>query len=193
VQPPGHAWGIAGYSEGGFCAANLGLQNGCRYGYVAVLSGYFKPSDNQLAHPARMVSPFGGNVALRRRNTPVDLLESLRPGAPVPQFWLGTGALDHADTKDAEIFAQLVQSREPGVTLKVVPDARHTMLAWRALVPPMLEWMTPRLATEAQLAGQRAHGRRGAHSARSPGCRHSVPARPIIPATPTGPARKHHR
>jgi hypothetical protein len=26
VQPPGSAWGIAGYSEGGFCAANIGLR-----------------------------------------------------------------------------------------------------------------------------------------------------------------------
>jgi enterochelin esterase-like enzyme len=102
VQPPGRAWGIAGYSEGGFCAANLGLQYGRTFRYAGVLSGYFKPSDNQLAHPSRTVNPFDGNAALRRRNTPVDLLESLPPGTPVPQFWLGTGALDHADTKNAE-------------------------------------------------------------------------------------------
>ena len=27
VQRPGLMWGIAGYSEGGFCAANIGLQD----------------------------------------------------------------------------------------------------------------------------------------------------------------------
>ena len=27
VQPPGQAWGVAGYSEGGYCAANIALQD----------------------------------------------------------------------------------------------------------------------------------------------------------------------
>src|SRR5260370_12112285 len=27
VQPPGRAWGLAGYSEGGYCAANIALQD----------------------------------------------------------------------------------------------------------------------------------------------------------------------
>ena len=27
VQPPGPAWGLAGYSEGGYCAANIALQD----------------------------------------------------------------------------------------------------------------------------------------------------------------------
>ena len=198
VQPPGRAWGIAGYSEGGFCAANLGLQYGSRYGYAGVLSGYFKPYDNQLGHPPRLVSPFGRNLALRHRNTPVDLLESMGPGTPVPQFWLGTGALDHADTKNAEIFGQLVQSRQPGVTLRVVPGGGHTMFTWRALMAPMLEWMTPRLTTAAaQLARQRA-----ARSARRraatpvPSARPGYPALPstaIIPVRPVVPATKQHR
>src|ERR1700729_3839099 len=61
VQPPGAGWGIAGYSEGGFCAANLALQHGRVYSFAGVLSGYFRPSDNQLINPVREVSPFGGN------------------------------------------------------------------------------------------------------------------------------------
>src|ERR1039457_961030 len=32
VQPPGPAWGVAGYSEGGFCAANMALRFPSRYG-----------------------------------------------------------------------------------------------------------------------------------------------------------------
>jgi enterochelin esterase-like enzyme len=182
VQPPGRAWGIAGYSEGGFCAANLGLQYGSRFGYAGVLSGYFKPYDNQLGHPARRVSPFGRNLALRRRNTPVDLVESLPPGAPVPQFWLGVGTSNRSDTKNAEIFGQLVQSRQPGVTMKFVPGGGHTMFTWRALIAPLLEWMTPRVTTQAQLADQRAArraGRLAAHPARPAGPGHPVQARPV--------------
>ena len=181
VQPPGHAWGIAGYSEGGFCAANLGLQYGSRFGYAGVLSGYFKPYDNQLGHPARRVSPFGKNLALRRRNTPVDLVESLPPGSPVPQFWLGTGP-NRADTRTPRSSASW-RSPPARVTLKFVPGGGHTMFTWRALIPPMLEWMTPRVTTEAQIADQRAARRPagGAHpvvsGARPPGQATSRPRR----------------
>ena len=43
VQPPGRAWGLAGYSEGGYCAANIALQdpNGIRGGGRAV--GILRP------------------------------------------------------------------------------------------------------------------------------------------------------
>jgi enterochelin esterase-like enzyme len=149
VQQPGLGWAIAGYSEGGFCAANLGIKYGTRFAFAGVLSGYFKPYDNQLGTPPRPVSPFGGSQRLRRENTPLDLLESLPPGTPVPEFWLGAGTADAADVKNAEIFEQLVKLRQPTVTLQLVPGGGHTMFTWRALMPPMLEWMTPGLATNA--------------------------------------------
>jgi enterochelin esterase-like enzyme len=149
VQQPGLGWAIAGYSEGGFCAANLGIKYGSRFSYAGVLSGYFKPFDNQLGNPPRPVSPFGGSQKLRRENTPLDLLESLPPGSPVPEFWLGAGSADAGDVRNAEIFEQLVKLRQPGVTLRLVPGGGHTMFTWRALMPPMLEWMTPGLAINA--------------------------------------------
>jgi enterochelin esterase-like enzyme len=148
VQPPGVAWGIAGYSEGGFCAANLGLKYGRQFGFSGVLSGYFAPLDNQLGHPPKLVDPFGGNARLRRANTPDHLVDSLPGGTRIAQFWLGAGSGDRADLRSAEFFQQLLQIRQPQVTLKIVPGGGHTMITWRALIPPMLEWMTPRLARE---------------------------------------------
>jgi enterochelin esterase-like enzyme len=144
VQAPGLAWGIAGYSEGGFCAANLGLKYGRQFGFSGVLSGYFAPLDNQLGH--KLVDPFGGNARLRRANTPDDLVDSLPGGTRIAQFWLGAGSGDHADLRSAEFFQQLLEIRQPQVTLKIVPGGGHTMITWRALIPPMLEWMTPQLA-----------------------------------------------
>jgi len=155
VEPPGSAWGIAGYSEGGFCAANLGLKYGREFGYSGVLSGYFQPADNQLAHPSRMVNPFGGSKTLKKENTPDDLVNSLPAGDPVPQFWLGVGAKDHAGLRNAEVFEQLLQIRQPGVTLKVVSGGGHTMFTWRALMPALLEWMTPRIAAVAEARQER--------------------------------------
>jgi enterochelin esterase-like enzyme len=142
VQAPGTGWGIAGYSEGGFCAANLGLQHGRVFNYSGVMSGYFVPSDNQLMNPPREVNPFGHNHKLARFNTPIDLLRSLPLGRPIPQFWIGAGAGDAGDVRAANNFAQLLQLRQPGVTIKLVPRDGHTMLTWRLLLPPMLKWMT---------------------------------------------------
>jgi predicted esterase len=45
--------GHRGYSEGGFCAANLGLKSGTQFGFSGVLSGYFVPSDSQFGHRQR--------------------------------------------------------------------------------------------------------------------------------------------
>jgi enterochelin esterase-like enzyme len=149
VQPPGAGWGIAGYSEGGFCAANLGLQYGRVYNYAGVLSGYFRPSDNQLMNPPREVSPFG-NPRTARLNTPLSAVRSLPIGQPVPHFWLGVGEGDVTDLRSAQHFGQLLQLRQPAVTLRAVPRDGHTMVTWRRLLPPMLQWMTRGLAQEVQ-------------------------------------------
>jgi enterochelin esterase-like enzyme len=83
VQPPGRAWGLAGYSEGGYCAANIGLQDPNGYGAVGVLSGYFAPIKSQV--PAN---------------------------DQLPAFWLAVGAEDTADVGAAQDFRQLLQTRD---------------------------------------------------------------------------------
>ncbi len=150
VQRPGLAWGVAGYSEGGFCAANMALQYPQRYGSAAVLSGYFKPFDNQLAEPARLVSPFGGNRMLQQENTPLAEIAKLPDGTVIPRFWLGAGADDRQDVADAEVFWRELRLRQADVPLTLTPGGGHTMTTWRAQVPSMLAWMTPGLARAAQ-------------------------------------------
>jgi enterochelin esterase-like enzyme len=149
LQPSGRAWGIAGYSEGGYCAANLALRYPGRYGYAGVLSGYFTPGNVRLGHPAGMVDPFRGNSALRRENTPLDRLSALPLAVRIPKFWLGAGSYDHRDVDAAQAFQRQVLTRQPNVVLDVEQGGSHTMTTWRALVPPLLEWMTPKLAQAA--------------------------------------------
>jgi enterochelin esterase-like enzyme len=194
VQPPGPAWGVAGYSEGGFCAANMALQFRYRYGFAGVLSGYFTPSANQLARPIRQVNPFGGSLALQQENTPLDEIETLPPGSVMPQFWLGAGASDRPDVANAEIFRQELQLRQADVPLTITPGAGHSMVTWRTEVPPMLKWMTEGLAQAVQkeavaqsraaasvLAAERARERaRLAPSHQGPAS--SARARPASPA-----------
>jgi enterochelin esterase-like enzyme len=145
VQQPGLGWGIAGYSEGGFCAANMALQLRHNYGFAGVLSGYFKPAKNMLA--GRPVDPFAGSAARRLDNTPLAEVQALHPGVPLPEFWLSAGRGDRADVAETEYFWQELQNRQANVPL-YLPAGQHTMAAWRAEIPPMLEWMTAGLAHE---------------------------------------------
>jgi enterochelin esterase-like enzyme len=161
VQPPGSAWGVAGYSEGGFCAANMALRYPHRYGFAGVLSGYFKPSDNQLANPSRLVSPFDGNIILEEQNTPLDEIQELPVTAVIPRFWLASGAADQQGVADAEGFWQKLRVRQPDVPLTLTRGAGHTLAAWRAEVPSMLTWMTPGLA-------RAAHEQAAAHPGETP-------------------------
>lgn len=150
VQPPGPAWGVAGYSEGGFCAANMALRYPRRYGFAGVLSGYFEPSDNQLADPSRLVSPFGGNRGLQQENTPLEEIQTLPAEAAIPAFWLAAGTQDGQDVANAELFRQELRLRQEDVPLTLTAGSGHSMTTWRAEVPSMLTWMTPRLARAAR-------------------------------------------
>ena len=155
VAPPGRAWGVAGYSEGGFCAANMALRYPHRYGFAGVLSGYFVPLDNQPAGAGPAVSPFGGDSWLREQNTPFDELLNLPAATVVPRFWLGAGAADGQDVANAERFWRELRPRQPDAPLTLTPGGGHTMTTWRAEVPSMLSWMTPRLARAARHASVR--------------------------------------
>jgi enterochelin esterase-like enzyme len=156
VEPPGPAWAVAGYSEGGFCAANMALRFPDRYGFAGVMSGYFKPDSNQLEFPLRQVSPFGGNRKLAAENTPLDEIRKLKLGTPVPRFWLGAGTANKEDVASAELFWQKLSLRQASVPLTLTRGGGHDMTTWRAEVPAMLAWMTPRLA-QAAAAEAAAH------------------------------------
>jgi enterochelin esterase-like enzyme len=167
VMPPGNAWGVAGYSEGGYCAANMALRYRYRYGYAASLSGYFIPQKNKLGNPPKAVDPFGNNNSLRMQNTPLDEVKTVSPGARLPLFWLGAGQGSKADVDNAGYFAQLLQLHEADVPLVIVPGGGHTMGSWHAQVPAMLSWMTQGLAAtvahdeQIALAKARAESRTG--------------------------------
>jgi enterochelin esterase-like enzyme len=159
VQPPGRAWGVAGYSEGGYCAANIALNNPGSFGYSGVLSGYFSPLTSQVPEGNKVggkpirVNVFAGYPALRLRNTPTWLILHEAGGVDLPQFWLAAGVADKGDVQAAEQFRQLVSLRQLNVELDLVPGG-HTGKAWRAALTPMLSWMTPELAQAAAVANQ---------------------------------------
>jgi enterochelin esterase-like enzyme len=157
VRSPGRAWGLAGYSEGGFCAANIALQEPRNYGDVGVMSGYFVPIPSQVPAGNKpggkpvVVNVFSGHPALQLLNTPEEYVTRTPINVLLPPFWLAAGAQDAADVSGAESFRQLLQTRLADVPLMVIPGGAHGGNVWRAALGPMLTWMTPKLAVQAAL------------------------------------------
>jgi enterochelin esterase-like enzyme len=176
VQPPGRAWGLAGYSEGGFCAANIALQEPARYGAAGVISGYFAPilsqvpAGNKPGGKPIVVNVFSGRPAQQLINTPKEYVTLAPINQQLPAFWLGAGALNKEDVSAALNFRQLLQTRLANVPLVVIQGGGHQGSVWRAALGPMLNWMTPQLAEQAAradaaaAAAARAAAQRKAHS-----------------------------
>ena len=201
VQPPGRAWGLAGYSEGGYCAANIALQDPAGYGAAGVMSGYFAPIRSQvpagnkpggkprlvnvfLGHPnlqlinkpggkPRLVDVFLGHPNLQLINTPRAYVTRVPINDVLPAFWLAAGARDKPDVSAAANFKQLLQTRVANVPLVIIPGGGHQGSVWRAALNPMLSWMTPQLAQQAAKADAAA-----ARAAMAAAARKAHPAKP---------------
>jgi len=188
VQPPGRAWGLAGYPVGRYCAANIALQDPAGYGAVGVLSGYFAPVLSQVpegnkpgAKPHR-VNVFLGRPALQLVNTPRAYITRVPINDILPAFWLAAGVQAKSDVTAAANFKQLLQTRVANVPFMIIPGGGHQGSVWRAALGPMLNWMTPQLAQQAaraDAAAARAAAARKAHAAK--------PRPPHTPAVPRKP------
>jgi enterochelin esterase-like enzyme len=158
VMPPGVAWGVAGYSEGGYCAANIALQNPDLFGYAGSLSGYFSPVESQVPLDGKAggapvdVNDFAHSKKLLLLNSPDEYITRVPVTVSVPQFFLAAGATDVGDVQAAELFNQALLLRDADVPLMIVPGGGHQAMVWRAALTPMFDWMTPQLAKEVATA-----------------------------------------
>ena len=198
VQPPGLAWGVAGYSEGGYCAANIALQEPDRFGAAGVMSGYFAPTPSQVPAGNKPGGKpytdyvFAGHPAQLIINSPSAYITKVPLNVHLPAFWFAAGAEDKQDVSVAASFRQQLQVREllqarellqtglPPVPFLIVPGGGHQGSVWRAALGPMLAWMTPQLAvqaTKADAAAASAAAERKAHPAKSPTAPPSAPGK----------------
>jgi hypothetical protein len=138
ADPVGPHWGIAGFSEGGFCAVNLALRHPRSYKVAGSMSGYFQPL------PERGIDPFQGDAKLRLANDPVWLASKVTPLDQIPSFWLMAGTSDRGDLQSARAF-QSVLNRHSPTPLVTIPRARHSFAAWNPALPKLLTWATTRL------------------------------------------------
>ncbi|MFC0038302.1 alpha/beta hydrolase-fold protein [Actinomadura rayongensis] len=147
---PGRSFGVAGFSEGGFCAADLALRHPGVFAAAGSMSGYFQPL------PEHGTDLFRGNAAARLANDPLWLAS--RPARRLPAFWLMAGGADRGDVESARIFRSVLVAHGGRVPLVTIPHARHTFAAWKPAVPRLLAWITGRLPSVAPCPGARAPG-----------------------------------
>jgi enterochelin esterase-like enzyme len=191
VQPPGRAWGVAGYSEGGFCAANIALQEPDSYGAAGVISGYFAPILSQVPAGNKpngkpiVVNVFAGHPVQQFVNTPNKYVTRVPINKELPAFWLAAGALDKADVSSAAGFRQVLQTRLANVPFMVIAGGGHQGSVWRAALGPMLNWMTPQLAAQAAKADAAT-----AAAAKAAAQRKAHPPAPRPARTSTSPRQK---
>jgi enterochelin esterase-like enzyme len=136
-------WGIAGYSSGGYCAANLSLRHRSAYGAAAMLDGYYRASDGAAARA------LGGDPRAMAANSPLQIAQRLPAGTqPLPAFWVTAGTGAHGDYVSAQDFIAALKNLEQ-VTFVVEKGAGHNFYAWSAALPSMLAWMWQQLAPPA--------------------------------------------
>jgi enterochelin esterase-like enzyme len=128
-------WGIAGYSSGGYCAANLALRHRASFGAAAIMDGYFRPADGPAA------AALHDDPSAEAQNDPLAAAGRLPRGAgPLPALWVSgdTGSSKYA--KGAQAFVRALHGVE-AVTFVRQPGAGHNFYAWRAVIPHALAWL----------------------------------------------------
>jgi pimeloyl-ACP methyl ester carboxylesterase len=134
-------WGIAGFSSGGYIAANLALRHRLGYGAAGIMDGYFRPQDGEAA------GVIGADPAALDANDPLLAASRLAPGVgPLPSFWVGAGTADAADIHAARDFVATLRHSE-AVPFEVEPHAHHNFYAWQAALPHLLAWAWQQVAS----------------------------------------------
>ncbi|GGR12749.1 hypothetical protein GCM10010168_33130 [Actinoplanes ianthinogenes] len=134
VRTDAAAWGLTGYSAGGYCAMNLALKHPDRYSAAASLSGYADPGIKVGDESEKTTN----NIAWRLRHLP----------QPRVALWIGWAADDHGASRGSREVAGLV--RPPlTVTTAVIPQGGHSHTTWRAMEAPAFDWLSAHLARPA--------------------------------------------
>lgn len=145
--PDRQARAIAGISEGGYGAMNLGLKHHDTFGTIVSISGYF------AANPAEVLvgnDPWHGDVSLMRANSPllyVSQLRDLRDTAILLMDNTGDGGY----TADARRFDRALRAAHIPHTLVLQPApnplAAHYWPYWRQAFPQALAYISHHLRT----------------------------------------------
>jgi enterochelin esterase-like enzyme len=143
ASPVPASWGIAGYSSGGYCTANLALRHPAEFGAAGIMDGYFRPQDGEAAGVLHF------DPQAEAANDPLLLADKLRPDSrPLPAIWLAVGTGDRQDYAGALAFEHALHGVEH-ISMYREPHAGHNVYAWEPALPHLLAWMWQQLADPA--------------------------------------------
>jgi enterochelin esterase-like enzyme len=114
---------IAGNSEGGYGAMNLGLKNPSEFGVIGSFSGYFTIDENDLSRI------FGGDRSLAEANSPMLYLPRLEGELPAIYFIVGQD--DEHYLQENTKFAEELKARGASFEFDTFPG-KHNWDLWQA-------------------------------------------------------------
>lgn len=120
---------IAGNSEGGYGAMNLGLKNPSEFGVIGSFSGYFTIDEDDLSRI------FGGDQSFAEANSPMLYLPQLQ--GELPAIYLIVGQDDDKYLKENQKFATELKARGASFELNA-SSGKHNWDLWRAHLPDFL-------------------------------------------------------
>jgi S-formylglutathione hydrolase FrmB len=132
---PDRAWGIAGYSTGGFCATNLGFRHPSRYVAIVSISGYFHAGEDPGSRPL-----YGRGTALLAANSPV--LWIRRHSPTEPPLYLVSSLGDPGSVVEMQNMLSAADSAHLGrLITPLVTRGGHNGHTWAAAMPAALDWL----------------------------------------------------
>ena len=132
----GRALGLLGYSEGGFCAVDLGLHHPDRVAAAVSLSGYFTaatdPGTKRL---------YAGQRAALSRNSPLWWVRHRDPVAPA--LLLVSGTDDRASVAADRSLVRTAQRWSPKLPVAawLVPQGAHNFATFDRALPAALDFL----------------------------------------------------
>jgi S-formylglutathione hydrolase FrmB len=130
---------MAGNSEGGYGAMNLGLKNPSEFGVIGSFSGYFTIDENDLSRI------FGGDRSLAEANSPMLYLPRLEGELPAIYFIVGQD--DEHYLQENTKFAEELKAR--GIPFEFETfSGKHNWDLWAAHLSDFLIFANEHLTGE---------------------------------------------
>lgn len=133
---PGRSFATLGYSDGAFCAVNLGLHHPDRYAAAASLSGYFTAGLDRGA-----LALYAGGHGARQRNSPLWWVQHRSPTAPA--LFLNASREDSFSVRQEAGFRAAVRAHAHQLPLSatLLPAGGHNFGTWQVALGPALDFL----------------------------------------------------
>ena len=123
------SWAVAGYSEGGWCSAMVGMLHPDVFGGDLVFSGTFRPEFT------RAYQPFGRTLPSR-----YDLVTLAHRHPPALAMWVQSSKRDGYSYPPTAAFLRQVKA-PLSVTTDLLKTGGHREMLWASELPGALKWL----------------------------------------------------